>query len=82
MNSSWHQRQHQDFLDRWERDDQLRRHRRRNPSPAPSSGGLLAVVGLIGGGLLVAELAGYSPVEVWGWARTTAGRLINAWLNG
>jgi hypothetical protein len=82
MNGSWHQRQHQDFLDRWERDDQLRRRRRRDSSADPSSGDLLFVPALIGGGLLVAALLGHPPAEVWNWVRTTAEQLINAWLNG
>lgn len=82
MGGSWQQKQHEDFLDRWERDDQLRRHRRRNPNSAPSSEGLLMVLGLVGGALLVAALLGYPPSEVWHWVRTTAERLINTWLNG
>ncbi|MFC4123097.1 hypothetical protein [Nonomuraea zeae] len=85
MEKSWHQRQHEDFLKRWAQGDwdRYRKEKKsRNSGHDDGPKGLLAVLLLVGGGLLTAAYLGHSPAGAWDWARTTAERLSEAWLNG
>ena len=47
-----------------------------------SPGDLVALVVIIGVGLVVANSLGYSPAEVWEWLRTQIESLADRWLNG